>query len=93
MVKTGPLLKISEATNGNQVVNEGVRMNNIWGTYLHGFFESPATRAAFVGETSIQGYQCKDVLWEDYKQQLYSDMADLLESHLDLEDVFKYVGL
>ncbi len=93
MIKTEPLLKISEATDGNRVMSEGVRMKNIWGTYLHGFFESPATRAAFVEETSVQGYQCNDVLWEDHKQQLYSDMADLIEFHLELEEVFKYVGL
>ena len=85
-----PLLKIHDS---HKLENEGCKKDRIWGTYLHGFFESPATRTAFAKLAGIHSHQSNPVLWATHKEELYSQMADLLESHLDLESIYRHVGM
>lgn len=80
--KTDPLLYVSE---GNTQKPEGIRKNHIWGTYLHGLFEHAAAREA------LMGHRANPILWQDYKAGIYAGMADMLEEHLDLEGVFRYL--
>jgi len=87
-----PLLQIRESGR-TEFQTEGHQKNHVWGTYLHGFFESPDTRAAFAQKAGIINHRSYNVSWADYKQNLYSQMADLLEAHLKLEDVYRHVGI
>lgn len=83
-----------------QVVNsrgdrrgEGVKLNNIWGTYLHGLFESGVIREKLVTMAKIQGYQRGAIAWPDHQQKLYDSMADLIENYLDLDPIHSYLNL
>ena len=79
-----PLLHINEQP-------EGVRLNNIWGTYLHGFFEVPEVRRALAREAGIEGHQASDKNWQTHKQDIYHQIADCIEEHLCLDSVFAYL--
>jgi len=83
-----PLLTLKTSAGPQE---EGVRQQNVWGTYLHGFFESPAVRRDLAQASQIQCYAASDESWADRKARLYDEMADLLEAHLDLTPIYRYV--
>lgn len=63
----------------------------VWGTYLHGLFESSAMRAEFTRQAGMVGYEASKVPWRSHLQTVYNGMADLLEERLDLDAVWKYL--
>jgi adenosylcobyric acid synthase len=77
--------------NKKGVRPEGCRVRNIWGSYLHGLFESSAVRSELARNAGIEDYQPSDVSWRTRLQRVYDGMADLLDEHLDLERVWQYV--
>jgi adenosylcobyric acid synthase len=79
-----------ESRNGKRA--EGCRVKNVWGSYLHGFFESSAVRSELARIAGIRNYRPADVSWRKHLQQVYGGMADLLDEHLDLERVWDYVA-
>ena len=84
-----PLLQIREK---GIVSHEGMRMGYTWGTSLHGFFESAATRqelCQIAKATPIEQLFRVNA----HKQNIYRQMAELLEEHPDLGAVFRYVGI
>lgn len=70
---------------------EGVRSKNIWGSYLHGLFEAPELRRELAQQAGIRSHQAPDQNWQEHKEGIYSQMADQLEAHLDLNSVFAYL--
>ncbi|ADE55041.1 cobyric acid synthase [Coraliomargarita akajimensis] len=72
---------------------EGIRRNNVWGTYLHGLFEAPAVRRALAQAAGIENHCAPEQNWQDHKQWVFDQMADLLEEHLDLDSVYRYLDL
>ena len=83
-----PLLRVK---NGSGTRAEGCRQGKIWGTYLHGFFESTAVRQELAQEAGIVNYQPSTVAWSAHLQSVYEGMAALLDEHLDLREVWRYV--
>lgn len=83
-----PLFQI-ERTGG--LAPEGVRLGKIWGSYLHGMFESAEVRRALALAAGIRSYQTGIEDWQSHKRELYDKMADVLESHLNLEPILRYV--
>ncbi len=70
---------------------EGIRHQNVWGTYLHGIFEAPEVRRALAQSAGIATYRAPDQNWQAHKEGIYSRMADCMEAHLDLKSVFAYL--
>lgn len=83
-----PLIQIK---NGSGAQSEGCRLTNVWGTYLHGFFESPAVRASIAKHAQLNSYQASNKSWRNHLQATYDAMADLLDEHLDMSPIQKYV--
>lgn len=71
--------------------SEGSRLENVLGTYVHGVFEHPALRSSLMKEFGYTDYQAHPTPWREHKQQLYSQMASLLEEHLNLEPLWRYL--
>jgi adenosylcobyric acid synthase len=71
---------------------EGCRVRNVWGSYLHGLFESSAVRCELARSAGIQGYWPAEVSWRIHLQWVYDRMADLLDEHLDLKGIWDYVS-
>jgi adenosylcobyric acid synthase len=70
---------------------EGMQQENVWGTYLHGCFESAALRQALMHRAGIECYHPASLSWTDHQNQLYGAMANLLEEHLNLEPIQHYL--
>ena len=71
---------------------EGVRHNGVWGTYLHGVFESARIRLAATQSVGFLGHRASPVAFRTQRETLYNGMADLIEEHLNLEDLWRYVA-
>jgi adenosylcobyric acid synthase len=88
-----PLVKI-QYQNQSNYISEGWRSpRKVWGTYLHGLFESSLVRQELVQMADISGYRVSELNWQTQQQQLYNQMADLLETHLDLNPIRRYLDL
>jgi adenosylcobyric acid synthase len=71
---------------------EGCQVRNVWGTYLHGLFESAAIRSELASRAGFSAYRPSTVSWREHLQSVYDGMADLLQEHLKLEEVWDYVA-
>lgn len=70
---------------------EGIRAGNIWGTYLHGLFEAPEVRRALANAANIPQHHAPQQNWQQHKADTFSQMADCLEEHLDLDNIYRYL--
>jgi adenosylcobyric acid synthase len=73
--------------------DEGLKCDRVWGSYLHGLFESAAVRQALTRLANIPEHHSDSISWQDHQQKLYNDMADLLEAHLDLTAIHRYLDI
>ncbi|MBV9674044.1 MAG: cobyric acid synthase, partial [Verrucomicrobia bacterium] len=71
---------------------EGSYREKVWGTYVHGVFESSEVRSAFVSAGCFNGYRASTSSWRKRMDHVYECMADLLEEYLELKEVWRYVA-
>jgi adenosylcobyric acid synthase len=79
--------------NDKETKTEGCRRDHIWGTYLHGLFESPAVRSELAATAGLSYYRAAQGSWRDHLERVYHRMADALEQHLELGEIWKYVAV
>jgi adenosylcobyric acid synthase len=77
--------------NGQGTRPEGCRRNHVWGTYLHGVFESREVRAELAAMAGLSNYSVAQISWRVHQEQLYNRMADVLEEHLATREIWNYV--
>ena len=87
---TEPLLHI-QPEGSDAWTGEGILNQNVWGTYLHGLFESPLMRERLIHQAGDTAYRAHPVAWEAHKNALSEKMADRLETQLNLQPVDDYV--
>jgi adenosylcobyric acid synthase len=83
---------LAQVENGQGVAPEGCRRNHIWGSYLHGLFESPEVRSELAALAGLKNYSAGQISWRTHLEQMYDRMADALEEHLETEEIWKYVA-
>ena len=91
-VPTGPCACLCSVEHEEGTRSEGCQTRNVWGTYLHGLFESSAIRSELANRAGFSNYRPATVPWRKHLQGVYDGMADLLEEHLNLEEVWDYVA-
>ena len=72
---------------------EGSKIGNIWGTYLHGWFEAPEARRLVTASAGIVGHKTCALPWAEQRQKTYVAMAKHLAAHVDLEPVRRHLGI
>lgn len=89
---TGPCESLLQVSDCNGPREEGCRRENVWGTYLHGLFESSHVRRELIRAAKIKGHKLSLVSFREQRERLYNDMADMLDQHLNMEDIWRYVA-
>ena len=72
---------------------EGMRRNNVWGTYLHGWFDSPAVRRRVSAAAGITGHVPEMRSWSDQRLATYRAMAEHLSRHVNLDPIRRHLCL
>ncbi len=72
---------------------EGVRCANIWGTYLHGWFEAPELRSRVAAAGGLTAHRAHPVPWSEQRWEIYAGMVAHVAAHVNLEPVRRYLGL
>lgn len=90
---TQPVDGLLTVWDGGSSRLEGMRKGSVWGTYVHGLFESPRLRAKVASSARIRDYDAHDVLWSEVRQSIYDRMAQHVASYVNLEPVSRYLGL
>jgi len=72
---------------------EGVRAGRVWGTYLHGWFESPDVRTRVAEAGGLAAHRAHPVPWSEQRREIYTRMADHVAAHVDLAPVVRHLGL
>ena len=85
-----PLIRLADGSH------DGCQRGDVYGCYLHGFFDTQSCREAVLGALA----QKKGVVledrpfdWKAYKERQYDHLADILESSLDGALIDGIVGL
>lgn len=90
---TAPCEPLQQVRENGVARPEGLRAKNVWGTYLHGWFEAPEVRQR-VGEAArLSGHHVYPAPWSEKRRAIYAQMADHVAEHVDLEPIKRYVGL
>lgn len=90
---SGTLPPLQTITVRGEMRSEGVKSGNIWGTYLHGWFESPRLRARIATSGGITEHRAHPMPWAEKRQAVYRAMADHVAEHLDLGSIRRYLGI
>lgn len=72
---------------------EGMRRANVWGTYLHGWFESPQLRTKIAAAAGLNDYRAHPIPWAQQRQQVYAAMAAHIATHINLDPLKRYLCL
>ena len=66
---------------------EGMRLGKVWGTYLHGWFESPQLRTHVSVAAGMSEYRAHPIPWAEQRNSTYRAMAEHLAAHVNLDPV------
>ena len=72
---------------------EGMRLGKVWGTYLHGWFESPQLRAQVAAAAGMLEHRPHPLPWAEQRNAVYRAMADHLAAHVNLDPIRRYLCL
>jgi adenosylcobyric acid synthase len=72
---------------------EGMRLEKVWGTYLHGWFESPQLRTLVAQAANMDAHRAHPVPWAEQRVSMYRAMAEHLTAYVDLDPIRRYLCL
>jgi len=90
LAEVEPLQMVSDGAGQRP---EGMQFGKVWGTYLHGWFESPQLRARVAAAAGMQNHRPHPVPWVEQRAVVYRAMAEHLAAHIDLDPIRRYLCL
>lgn len=91
MGMTTALSELSEFTS-----KSGYCIGNVYGTYVHGIFDSRDMARSLIGSVAQRAGKEVDVSTiigqDEYKQQQYDRLADLIRGSLDMDRIYGIMG-
>jgi len=76
---------------------DGCVKGSVAGTYLHGLFDEEEFREAFLDmiceEKGIDRTGEEELTYEQYREAQYDKLADILRESLDMEEIYRVLGL
>ncbi len=96
-VTHGPLgvFQIKRTSTG-QSLFDGAVNQNVWGTYIHGVFESDSLRRLLINRHRIKkGLEPVDYgySWKKLKESFIDTLAETVKKYLDIDRVWRIAGL
>lgn len=84
-----PLIRLSDGRS------DGAYRGNVFGTYLHGIFDSSAVSASIVKTLfRRRGLDFSETInYSEYKESQYDLLADALRRNIDMETIYKIIGI
>ena len=79
-------LRLSDTTR----TTDGCVQGNVYGTYLHGFFDSISARQ---GLLRTFGLSTQATDYAQYRDNQYNQLADALRTALDIDEIYRIMGL
>lgn len=76
---------------------DGCCQGHVLGTYLHGIFDEEDFRSAFVRmlcqRKGISYRSGETLTYQEYKEQQFEHLAEVLRENLDMEEVYRAMGM
>lgn len=95
--REAPLTTLNPLTGDQQPKPDGSSKGNVYGSYVHGIFDSEqAARGVVNALATHKGIDLSEIESLDlgsYKEQQYNKLADALRASLDLEEIYKILGI
>ncbi len=89
------LFKIRRKTTG-ETFADGVILQNVWGTYIHGVFESDSFRRWLINRHRVKrglNPVYYTFSWEKLKNSFIDNLTETVERYLDMDKIWKIAGL
>lgn len=71
----------------------GYVQGNVLGTYLHGIFENDEFRKKFLSTVSHYDTKSTYFSYHKFREEQFDMIADLIEQNLDMDEIYKLIGL
>ncbi|GLB30402.1 cobyric acid synthase [Lacrimispora amygdalina] len=93
-----PLAYVMESQSGSHLAKmDGCQRKNVYGTYIHGFFDSENIADTIVTalrkKKGLASQPGTAVSYQQYKEKQYDRLADLLRESLDMDRIYSLMGL
>ncbi|SKC04562.1 adenosylcobyric acid synthase (glutamine-hydrolysing) [Lachnospiraceae bacterium] len=90
-----PMNELKEITAGGSADTkaDGVSSGNVYGTYVHGIFDSDNVASAIVSaileSKGLDSTHVKSFNMKEYKERQYDILADAVRENLDMESIYR----
>lgn len=93
-----PMAYLMESQSGSHLAKmDGCQRGNVYGTYLHGFFDreniAETVVKALLKAKGLETPLEKLPAYEEYKEQQYEHLAEILRQSLDLKRIYELMGI
>lgn len=72
-------------------------VGNVFGSYVHGFFEDTTFRGKMIdillAKAGMERREASVFDYQEYKQRQYDKLADVLRESMDMEEIYRILGL
>jgi adenosylcobyric acid synthase len=88
-------LALVEEKSKEKVIEDGAFSNNIYGTYIHGFFDEDGIAFTLINalakEKGILAEDIGMINYQEHKESQYNLLAHTLRQHLDMKKIYQII--